>query len=132
MSYQIVENGRVYTVKWNGEKIIKKKGKLWTESQVLFRISPELFSDYSSKKHKKPHLKKKQKDLLKGRKNENISPKNHPKPHLKKLSEGQLWWRSLTLIEQADWRYSKMVKLGKKADWHHEYVQCEKEGLYRK
>lgn len=48
-----------------------------------------------------------------------------------KLTKGQKWWRSLTLVEQADWRYEKMLKEKGKANWYFEYEQCKKEGHYR-
>lgn len=57
---------------------------------------------------------------------------NQGNPKQKKLTKGQQWWRSLTLVEQADYRYELMLKKKGKADWHYEYTQCEKEGHYRK
>ena len=50
----------------------------------------------------------------------------------KQLSRGQKWWRSLTLVEQADWRYEMMLKKKGEADWYFEYEQCKKENHYRK
>jgi len=76
-----------------------------------------------------PQLKKLQKSFKKPTKPSRKSFKGNP---IKKLSKGQKWWRSLTLVEQADYRYGLMLRKKGKADWYFEYTQCEKEGHYRK
>lgn len=71
------------------------------------------------------------KTRLSKQKPKNIKPSKKKKVK-KRLSKGQKWWRSLTLVEQADWRYNLMLKKKGKADWQFEYEQCRKENHYKK
>ena len=54
------------------------------------------------------------------------------KKYVKSERSGKAWWRSLTLTQQADYRYQSMIKKKGYADWQYEYNQCLKEGNFRK
>jgi hypothetical protein len=52
--------------------------------------------------------------------------------YVKSERGGKAWWRGLTLTQQADYRYKKMIEKKGYADWQYEYNQCLKEGNFRK